>query len=89
VVFKHAIKDKTTPRRLLSLVVDTLAVSLDMQLWLQVKDLVGHGMALQVIEAMIARQQVKTELYDKASISPRVRRSSLGSPPTLAERGEM
>jgi hypothetical protein len=68
VVFKHVIKDPNAPRRLQDLVTDTFAACLDKELWMQVKPLVSHGMAIQVIEAMIDRRQIKTELYDQASI---------------------
>jgi hypothetical protein len=66
VVFKHAVKNENTPKQLKSLVVDTLAAMLDPDLWQHVKDLVNHGMALQVIEAMIElRQHVKPETDDQ------------------------
>jgi hypothetical protein len=68
VVFKHVIEDQNTPRRLQNLVVESFAVCLDNELWLQVKPLITHGMALQLIESMIEQHQVKTELYDQASI---------------------
>ncbi|KAF1836533.1 hypothetical protein BDW02DRAFT_566960 [Decorospora gaudefroyi] len=68
VVFKHAIKDETTPKRLLDLVVNTLTANLDMELWLDLKVHVTPDLALQIIEAMIAGEQVKKELYDQASI---------------------
>jgi hypothetical protein len=66
VVFKHVVKDENTPKQLKSLVVDTLAAMLDYDLWQHVKDLVNHGMALQVIEAMVElRQRVKLETNDQ------------------------
>jgi hypothetical protein len=69
VVFKHAVKDENTPKQLKNLVIDTLAAGLNTELWMHVKDLVNHGMALQVIEAMInLRQYVKLETDDQESI---------------------
>ncbi|KAL1792430.1 hypothetical protein ACET3X_008937 [Alternaria dauci] len=66
VVFKHAFKDEDAPKQLKSLVVDTLAASLNPELWQHVKDLINHGMALQVIEAMVGlRQHVKWEADDQ------------------------
>ncbi|KAF1936860.1 hypothetical protein EJ02DRAFT_427110 [Clathrospora elynae] len=51
---------------LLKLVIDNLAQSIGLELFKHLKDLIGHNMALQLLEAMIERQQVKTELYDQA-----------------------
>jgi hypothetical protein len=69
VVFEHAVKEETTPQQLKGLIVNALATSLDTELWQHVKDRINHGMALQVIEAMVElRQHVKTETYDRDSI---------------------
>jgi hypothetical protein len=68
VVFKHVIKDQNTLKRLQDLVIGSFAACLDQELWLQVAPLVTHGMALQLIKAMIDQKQVKTELYDQAII---------------------
>jgi hypothetical protein len=66
VVFKHAVGEDDTPKQLKSLVVDTLAATLDPELWQHVKGLINHSMALQVIEAMIElRQHVKLETDDQ------------------------
>jgi hypothetical protein len=66
VVFKHAVKEDDTPKQLKSLVVDTLAATLDPELWQHMKGLINHSMALQVIEAMIElRQHVKLETDDQ------------------------
>lgn len=80
VVFKHAVKDENTPPKLKNLVVDTLAAGLNTELWMHVKDLVNHGMALQVIEAMIdLRQYVKLESDDPESIKSESEEASGGS----------
>jgi hypothetical protein len=69
VVFKHAIKDKDAPKELKGLVIDTLAACLDPELWMHIRSLVSHEMALQIIEAMVGnRQHVKFEMGDDDSI---------------------
>ena len=61
VIFINVFNDKNPPKRLMDLVIDTLADSLDMDLWGQLRDVIGHAMALQLIEAMIVRQQTKAK----------------------------
>ncbi|KAH7337913.1 hypothetical protein BKA66DRAFT_555278 [Pyrenochaeta sp. MPI-SDFR-AT-0127] len=61
VVFTNVLKDKDPPKRLLQLVIDTLADNLDMELWAHLRNLIGHELALQLIEVMIDRQQIKAE----------------------------
>ena len=64
VIFKHVIQDKCTPKRLQELIIDTLAASLDKELWKEVKILISHEMALEIIEAMLdIGQQIKSEVY--------------------------
>ena len=59
VVFIHVLKDKQPPGRLLRLVIDTLADNVDANLWAHVKTMISHDKALQLIEAMIMRQQIQ------------------------------
>ncbi|KAI4943367.1 hypothetical protein J4E91_009566 [Alternaria rosae] len=69
VVFKHAIKDESTPKELKSLIIDSLAGYLDPDLWHHVKGLISHRTALQIIEAMVnLRQLVKIEMDGQDSI---------------------
>jgi hypothetical protein len=67
VVFKNVIKDHNTPKRLQDLFIETFANNIDMELWLQVKPLFTLGMVCRVLEAIIIRQHIKTELYDEPS----------------------
>ncbi|XP_014562194.1 hypothetical protein COCVIDRAFT_85043 [Bipolaris victoriae FI3] len=69
VVFKHAFKDNDTPKRLREMVVNTLATNLNAALWTEIKDVVSHSMALQIVEAMLEYQeQVAEGLLDHAEI---------------------
>jgi hypothetical protein len=68
-VFGHAFKDKKMPGRLFKLVIDTLAEGMDTDLFAEIKELVSHEMAMQLLEAMIARPKIiKTELYGRPAI---------------------
>ncbi|KAF7452645.1 hypothetical protein A1F99_044230 [Pyrenophora tritici-repentis] len=63
VVFKNVINDRRTPKRLRDLVIDTLAASLDKELFTKIKDLISKEMALEIIEAMIDNsEQMKSEV---------------------------
>ncbi|RMZ67673.1 hypothetical protein GMOD_00001633 [Pyrenophora seminiperda CCB06] len=63
VIFKHVTQDKCTPKRLQDLITDTLAVSLDKELFEEVKGVLSLEMALQIIEAMLCYgQHAKSEL---------------------------
>jgi hypothetical protein len=63
VVLLNVFKDEGAPTRLLDLVVETLADNLDKILWTQLKDLIGHGMAVRLIDALIDRQHIKVEPF--------------------------
>lgn len=65
VIFINVFKDKSPPKRLLKLVIDTLAQCLDTELWAHLRELIGHEMALQLVEGMISRE-VKIEQSDQA-----------------------
>lgn len=69
VIFKHVIQDKRAPRRLHDLVLDTLAAGLDTELWKDIRGLLNHKMALEIIEAMLEHgQQMKSEVDDQDHI---------------------
>lgn len=69
VIFMNVFKDKAPPARLQNLVVQALAENMDMELWPDVKSVIGHEIALEVIETMIKQQQqVKSEHPDKKSV---------------------
>ncbi|KAF2133675.1 hypothetical protein P153DRAFT_96707 [Dothidotthia symphoricarpi CBS 119687] len=57
VVFGHVLKDPEPPARLFKLVVGALAINMDSELWAQLKDVVGHGLALRLVEAMLVLRQ--------------------------------
>ncbi|KAJ6200064.1 hypothetical protein J3E72DRAFT_391961 [Bipolaris maydis] len=57
VVFKHAFKDHDVPKRFREIVVETLATNLDAELWAEIKDMVSHKVALQIIEALLEYHQ--------------------------------
>ena len=61
VAFRHVLSDKEPPSRLVSLVVDTLAVHLDLGLWEQLKSKINHTMSLRLNKAMVKRRQVNNE----------------------------
>jgi hypothetical protein len=67
IVFTHVLRDPNTPKRLQDLVIEAFATSLDKELWLQLKPLINHGMALQLVETMVDQKQIKTELYNQPS----------------------
>jgi hypothetical protein len=68
-VFGHAFKDKNMPRRLFKLVINILAEGMDTELFAVIKELVSHEMAMQLLEAMIARPKIiKAELYGQPAI---------------------
>jgi hypothetical protein len=60
IVFKHMIKDESTPKQLLRIFVDALAESLDAELWESLRDVLSREKMAALIEALLARQ-VKTE----------------------------
>jgi len=75
VVFQHVLKDKTSPKRLATLVVKTLAEHLDLGLWAQLETMVNPAMSLRLIKAMLARRQVK----DEESRDPSVKSESVST----------
>jgi hypothetical protein len=69
VVIGHAFKNNNIPRRLFKLVVDTLADDMDAELFVEIKDLISRDMAIQLLEAILARQKaIKGQLYDHACV---------------------
>ncbi|CAE7180125.1 hypothetical protein CFE70_006226 [Pyrenophora teres f. teres 0-1] len=68
VIFRHVIQDERTPRRLQELIIDTLAASLDKELWEHIKLLISHKMALQIIETMVDISQQTTSEVCKDEI---------------------
>ncbi|KAJ4373106.1 hypothetical protein N0V83_003397 [Neocucurbitaria cava] len=69
IVFINVFKDKSPPKRLLKLVIDTLAHCLDFELWAHLRELIGHEMALQLVEGMINSREVKIEHFDQTSFN--------------------
>lgn len=68
-VFRHVLRDKDPPHRLSDLVIQTLGVSLDSELWAQLQGLVSHDTAHRLIEILLAAKSVKSEpAFDNGSI---------------------
>lgn len=61
VVFGHVIKSERPPKRLLQLVLDTIACNLSEGLWAQLKESMTHQMTLQLIDSIVALKLVKAE----------------------------
>lgn len=61
VVFRHVLKDTTSPKRLVLLVVNTLAAQLDPGLWDQLASMVTNVMKDRLFRAMLVHRQVKSE----------------------------
>lgn len=57
VIFKHVLKDSKPPKRLVEFVVEILARNMDVNLWTNLKDVIGHSLALQLVEAMVLLRQ--------------------------------
>ncbi|KAH6621953.1 hypothetical protein C7974DRAFT_414632 [Boeremia exigua] len=60
-VFHHVLKDDKPPAKLSDLVIETMAKSMDLELWSQIQPEVNHNTARKLIEAMVAFREVKTE----------------------------
>lgn len=81
VIFKHALQDHDTPKRIQELVVDAMAKGLDLELWSCLKDTVSHNIALQVIAAMLEnRQQVLEGSHDHDVIKYEDERAHIAFP---------
>jgi hypothetical protein len=86
VIFKHAVKDLDAPKRLQEMVVNILAGSLDVSLWSEIKVVVNHAIALQLIEAMLDyRQQITTRRHDHADIKEEIEEVRILSPMHAAD----
>jgi hypothetical protein len=72
VVFRHVLKDKMPPERLISLVVDTLAVCLKPGLWMQLESMINHAISLRLIKAMLLCRRVKGEETERMRIKSEI-----------------
>ncbi|KAH7093795.1 hypothetical protein FB567DRAFT_181136 [Paraphoma chrysanthemicola] len=72
VVFQHVLKDKNPPKRLVDLVVQTLADHLDLELWAQLEHMINHQMSKNLNKAMVLRRQIKMEEEDCFSVKSEV-----------------
>jgi hypothetical protein len=61
VVFHHVLKDAKPPARLSQLVIDTLAKSMDAELWDKLQETISHETARQLIGAMVVHRDLKSE----------------------------
>lgn len=61
VVFAHVLKDPKPPKRLVGLVINTLADHLDSDLWLKLAPQISHAISIQIISTILIRRQVKSE----------------------------
>lgn len=68
VVFQHILKDQKAPKRLVDLVVNTLAVHLDPELWDELVTMVNAGMKGRLIKALLVHRQVKPEDAETLSV---------------------
>ncbi|KAI8930798.1 hypothetical protein NX059_011821 [Plenodomus lindquistii] len=68
-VFKRVFSEKRPPERLRDLVIHAIADDLDMELWEYIKGTLSHDLALQLIESIVIRKQIKfeqTEMHMKS-----------------------
>lgn len=60
-VFSHVLNDTDPPASLSQLVVNAMAQSMDSELWAELKDMVNHDVARQLIEVMMIQRDIKPE----------------------------
>lgn len=65
VIFTHVLTDAKPHERLVSLVTTTVAEHLDQSLWVTLAPLMNHSISMRLIQAMVDRQQVKSEQLDQ------------------------
>ena len=68
VVFGNVLTGKNPPTRLLEFVIKALAENMDLDLWLHLKDITGHEIALQLVEAMVKQREFKTEQSSSVTV---------------------
>ncbi|KAF2832416.1 hypothetical protein CC86DRAFT_366209 [Ophiobolus disseminans] len=68
IVFQHVLTDKISPKRLLALVVRTLAEHLEPGLWRLLEPKITPTMSLRIIKAMLDHRQIKTDEAGDASV---------------------